>query len=93
MSKCLICIVIADDFKSYNTLNKEEGYMRFVVNYSLREYAREAIPTNGIKSFWTLLERWCHYVLVKYIQSYINEFCFRANNNTSDGILNQSVLG
>ena len=92
-------VIMTDDFKGYDILNRPNGnnFIRLSVNHSGGEYSRlNFIHTNGIESFWALLKRGVfgiyHHISVKYMQNYINEFCFRLNNNTFDGILRQSVI-
>lgn len=55
--------------------------------------------TNGIESFWATLKRAIigsyHHVSTKYLQTYVNECCFRQNNRGAaafDKLLMQSVL-
>lgn len=92
-------IVMTDDFKGYNILNypTKNNFIRLSVNHSLGEYSnRNGIHTNGIESFWALLKRGIfgiyHHISVKYMQNYVNEFMFRLNNNTFDGLVKQCVL-
>jgi hypothetical protein len=77
-------------------LNKKKEYLRLVANHSAKEYARGEIHTNGIESFWAVLKRGIfgiyHHISVKYMQRYIDEFCFRANDASFDAVLAQSVL-
>lgn len=56
------------------------------------------INTNGIESFWAVLKRGIygvyHHISVKYMQKYIDEFCFRSNNRKDDAcetLVKQSV--
>jgi hypothetical protein len=56
--------------------------------------------TNGIKSVWALIKRGVygmyHHISVKYMQKYIDEFCFRLNNRryerVFDTLLEQCVI-
>jgi len=73
------------------------------VNHSLGEYvAPGGVHTNGIESFWALFKRGYHgtyhSMSVKYMQRYLDEFCFRQNTrkmpslDTFDLLLKQCVL-
>lgn len=56
--------------------------------------------TNNVESFWAILKRGVygiyHHVSVKYLQAYVNEFCFRFNNKDNgdmfDLMLSQAVI-
>lgn len=92
-------IIITDEFRGYNILDKNTKYAHFVVDHSC-EYANGDIHTNNIEGFWGTLKRGIigiyHKVSVKYLQNYVNEFCFRYNNRKSnmfDLVLRQAVLG
>ena len=57
------------------------------------------IHTNGVESFWAILKHAIygiyHHVSVKYLQRYVDEFCFRWNNRENDMfdvVLKQSIL-
>ena len=57
------------------------------------------VHTNNIESFWATLKRGVygiyHHVSVKYMQRYVDEFCFRYNNRKKDIfniVLSQSIL-
>lgn len=95
--------VITDDFRGYDILNKktEKGYKRFVVNHSIGQYsAGNGVHTNGIENFWSIFKRgWYgiyHHISVKYLQYYVNEFCFRNNHredrNPFNSLLKQTLI-
>lgn len=92
-------IVMTDDYKGYNILNypHKNNFVRLSVNHSIGQYSLgNGIHTNGIESFWALLKRGIfgiyHHISVKYMQNYINEFCFRLNDNSFDGLLRQCTM-
>ena len=72
--------VVTDTFASYRGLR---GYDHRTVNHSAGEYVRRQAHTNGIESFWALLKRGYygiyHYMSVKHLHRYVNEFSFRHN--------------
>ncbi|WP_342261655.1 transposase [Spiroplasma endosymbiont of Notiophilus biguttatus] len=47
-------------------------------------FSYNGIHTNTIESFWAILKRGFigqfHWVSKKWLQSYLNEFCFKYNN-------------
>jgi len=95
--------LITDDFRGYEILNRdtERGYKRFVVNHSIGQYsAGNGIHTNSIETFWSVFKRgWYgiyHHINVKYLQYYVNEFCFRNNHrediNPFNSMLRQALI-
>lgn len=83
---------------NHKNTNKN-NYYRISVNHSESIYSLgNGLHTNGIESFWALLKRGIlgiyHHVSVKYLQEYVNEFCFRQNNGTGslDALLKQGVF-
>ncbi|MCP3659776.1 MAG: IS1595 family transposase [Bacteroidetes bacterium] len=89
--------VMTDEFKSYNIL-KNTNYIHLKIDHT-KNYVDGDIHTNSVESFWAILKRGIygiyHHVSLKYLQNYINEFCFRYNNrnqNMFDLILKQGVL-
>ena len=74
--------VMTDEFRSYNILSAN-GFIHLKVDHT-REFAVGATHTNNIESFWATLKRGVygiyHSISVKYLQNYVNEFCFRYNN-------------
>jgi hypothetical protein len=88
---------MTDEFKGYNSLAKN-NYVHLRVNHS-KEFSAGNVHTNNIEGFWAILKRGIygiyHHVSIKYLQSYVNEFCFRFNNkdnNMFNLVLRQCVL-
>ena len=79
---------MTDEFRSYNILSRS-GYIHLVVDHT-KSFADGNIHTNGIESFWATLKRGVygiyHSISIKYLQNYVNEFCFRYNNRNNDGM-------
>jgi transposase-like protein len=95
--------VMTDDAKEYNILDKAtpNNFHHFSVNHSLGQYsAGNGINTNGIENFWAIFKRgWYgtyHHMSLKYMQRYINEFCYRQNTRNIpaafDLLLSRAVL-
>ncbi|MDR2965668.1 MAG: IS1595 family transposase [Treponema sp.] len=92
--------VITDEFKGYNNLTKN-GYIHYKVNHSLGQYsAGNGIHTNGIENFWSIFKMGWYgtyrHMSIKYLQLYINEFCFRQNTRLHerafDILLDRTVI-
>lgn len=89
--------IITDEFRGYNILGRT-NFIHYRIDHQ-KSYADGDIHTNNIESFWSILKRGIygiyHHVSVKYLQRYINEFCFRQNNrdniNIFDLVLKQSI--
>jgi transposase-like protein len=88
------CLLITDEFKGYNTLGKTK-HIHLRINHK-EAYADGLIHTNNIESFWATLKRGIlgiyHHVSVKYLQDYVNEFCFRYNNRTHPNKANPAMI-
>lgn len=69
--------VSTDDNRSYQGIHRIHGTVR----HSRGEYVKGWISTNGIESFWALFKRGFkgtyHWMSVKYLQKYLNEFMVR----------------
>lgn len=82
--------VVTDQFSAYDILNKEneKNFVRIKVDQSVSFSDFNGIHTNGIESFWAVLKTGLygiyHNVSVKYLQNYVNEFCFGMNNRDND---------
>jgi len=92
-------IIVTDEFKGYNKFSST-NHAHLRIDHTV-EYSNGDIHTNNIESFWATLKRGIYgiyyHVSVKYLQNYINEFCFRWNNrsdsNMFDLVLSQAILG
>ena len=97
-------VVMTNDFKGYNIKEHEktnpEKFTHISVCHSLGEFsAGKGLHTNGIEGFWAIIKRSIigsyHHISTKYLQSYVNECCFRQNNrfvDSFDKLLMQSVM-
>jgi transposase-like protein len=88
--------VITDEFPSYSILDKN-SIIHLRIDHRVM-YANGPIHTNNIESFWANLKRGVygiyHHVSLKYLQRYVDEFCFRYNHRKDDMfrmVLAQSV--
>ncbi|OJV54143.1 MAG: hypothetical protein BGO31_12365 [Bacteroidetes bacterium 43-16] len=87
-------IIVTDEFTGYRALSKTR-HVHLTIDHT-KEYARGIRHTNNIESFWATLKRGLygiyHAVSVKYLQNYVNEFCFRHNNKQNPEIFNQVLV-
>ncbi len=91
-------VVMTDYFSSYNIL-KYPQYTRLRIDHK-KQFADGFIHTNNIESFWATLKRGIygiyHHVSPKYLQQYVNEFCFRHNNKDNpdmfDALLRKTII-
>ena len=80
--------VMTDQFSGYNILNNgaenTKKFIRIMIDHNVAYSLGNGIHTNGIESCWAVLKRGVygifHHLSVKYMQNYIDEFCFRLNN-------------
>lgn len=80
--------VMTDQFSGYNILNNgvenTKKLIRIMIDHNVAYSLGNEIHTNGIESCWAVLKRGVygifHHLSVKYMQNYIDEFCFRLNN-------------
>jgi transposase-like protein len=72
--------LITDKYRGYMTMRRIISHLQ--INHS-EAYANGAIHTNSIESFWAILKRGIigqfHKVSKKYLNAYIDEFCWRFN--------------
>ncbi len=78
-------LLVTDEYKAYDRMSSVIPH--YSVTHS-KEYARGDIHTNTIESFWAILKRGImgqfHWVSKKYLNNYIDEFCYRYNNRELD---------
>ena len=92
--------IISDEFKGYNIIDKTKNYTHLTVNHSKGYVGLKGEHINNVESFWGTLKRGIigiyHHVSTNYLQSYVDEFCFRSNNRTNCDVFNlllkQAVL-
>lgn len=90
--------VISDEFKGYMHL-ESKNFVHLRIDHTKAFSDHNGIHTNNIESFWATLKRGVygiyHQVSLKYMQRYVDEFCFRYNNRELDMfnmVLKQSVM-
>ena len=88
--------VITDEFRSYGILSrKDSDFIHLKVDHT-KEFADGDTHTNGIESFWSVFKRGVygiyHSVSIKYLQNYVDEFCFRHNNRNNKDVFDLVLL-
>jgi transposase-like protein len=89
-------VLMTDEYKGYLPMSSIIEHK--TVNHSEGQYSNGDIHTNTIGSFWAILKRGIfgqyHHVSKRYLNKYINEFCFKYNNrkNKSDDIFRKLLL-
>lgn len=79
-------MLITDEYRGYNGMSALLPHKR--INHSQR-YADCLVHTNNIESFWAIVKRGMfgvfHKVSNKYLDAYLDEFCFRFNGRDMGG--------
>ncbi len=87
--------VITDEFSGYNSFDKESNLIHLKVDHKVM-FAMGDIHTNGVESFWAVLKRGVygiyHQVSPKYLQRYVDEFCFRYNHREIDPSFDRLIM-
>jgi transposase-like protein len=90
-------VIMTDEFMGYDPLTRN-NFVHLRIDHS-KAFSDGDVHTNSAESFWAILKRAIygiyHHVSVKYLQRYVDEFCFRWNNremNMFDLVLGQSIL-
>jgi hypothetical protein len=75
---------------------KNHGFTHHRINHSAKVYVMGDIHTNTIEGFWSLVKRGIggvyHAVSQKYLQSYLDEYCFRYNRRDQGNLIFTSIL-
>ena len=91
--------VYTDELNSYNTVGEGKRYRHRRIRHNDRVYVRGDIHTNSVEGLWSLIKRGIggvyHSVSKEYLQSYLDEYCFRYNrrhegNKQFKAILNRA---
>lgn len=79
--------VMSDQYKGYNILGTKDNIKEFIhisIDHNTLYSLGDGMHTNGIESCWAILKRAVygiyHHISIKYMQKYVDEFCFRLNN-------------
>lgn len=74
------------EWKGYSKLSQKFNHL--VVNHSASQYVIGDAHTNTLEGFWSLFKRGIigqyHQISTKYLDRYVDEFCFRYNNRKID---------
>ncbi len=77
-------VIYTDEFGAYNTVAANRRYTHKRINHSHRRYVNGDIHTNSVEGLWSLLKRGIggvyHSVSPEYLQTYLDEYCFRYNH-------------
>jgi transposase-like protein len=87
--------LFTDEYRGY------AGVKKFIEHRAINhqyEYANGEVSTNWIEGFWALLKRGImgqyHKVSIRYLEKYVDEFCFRYNYRKADSDdVFENVLG
>ncbi len=88
--------IYTDELPAYHGLEKINGYVHRRINHSAGVYVQGDVHTNTIEGFWSLIKRGIggvyHSVSAKYLQTYLDEYCFRYNRRDSGNLLFRAIL-
>jgi len=91
-------VLFTDDYPAYDGI-EGTNYRHYRVRHSGRVYvtgSRGQIHTQTIEGFWSLVKRGIggvyHSVSTKYLQTYLDEYCFRYNRREQGNMIFISML-
>lgn len=88
-------VLVTDEYRGYNKV--AEILKHYRINHQV-SYVSGDIHTNTMESFWAIVKRGIigqfHKVSAKYLDKYLNEFCFRYNarNDDSGNVFDLALL-
>lgn len=88
--------VYTDQLNAYNTVGKGRRYNHRRILHSAGEYVRGDIHTNSVEGLWSLIKRGIggvyHQVSPEYLQTYLDEYCFRYNRRHNGNLQFKAIL-
>jgi transposase-like protein len=88
--------IYTDELPAYDGLEKVNGYVHRRIRHATGVYVVGDIHTNTIEGFWSLVKRGIggvyHSVSAKYLQTYLDEYCFRYNRRNQGNLLFRAIL-
>jgi transposase len=89
-------VVYTDEYPAYNTVARGRRYTHLRIKHAAGVYAVGDIHTNSVEGLWSLIERVIggvyHSVSPEYLQSYLDEYCFRYNRRHNGNLIFTSIL-
>jgi transposase len=97
-------VIYTDEFPSYNGISRMRTrnghpalYKHFTIRHADKVYVRGHVHTNSVEGLWSLIKRGIggvyHSVSRKYLQSYLDEYCFRYNRRFDGNQQFKAILG
>ena len=87
--------VITDGFGGYQGIHRNFKDHQ-IINHTKDEFVRESFHLNTLEGFWSLLKRGIqgqyHSISRRYLQNYVNEFCFRYSFRSDPNIFDTLIL-
>jgi transposase len=88
--------VYTDEYPGYRTISKGKRFVHRRIKHKTGIYVRGDIHTNSVEGLWSLIKRGIsgvyHHVDPAYLQSYLDEFCFRYNRRHMGNQQFRSIL-
>jgi transposase-like protein len=87
--------IFTDEHVGYDGL-EYAGYAHKRIRHTAKVYVTGDVHTNTIEGFWSTVKRGLsgvyHNVSAKYLQDYLNEYCFRYNRRDQGNLLFKKIL-
>jgi transposase-like protein len=86
--------IMTDEWGAYNGLSPKFNHA--VVEHGVGQYVVGEAHTNTLEGFWSLFKRGIvgqyHQISFKYLDRYIDEFCYRYNHRDEANLFDQILL-